>query len=164
MASQGATKRKDSTLYEFSTSQNRSLAQQITLLEIRVQNLKTKRIYLDKFTGTLIKNKGFPSNDIKRVETFINRAYAGKTNGLSLVIEEKAKDKGEGVASITITKDDPDFPMVITLKLKEMKRNETDVLRCVTLPYMSHTLHPPPSSMYMLRKKEPRLPLFSHRA
>ncbi len=157
MASQEESKREDSTLYKFSASQKKSLAQQITLLEISVQNLKSKRVYSDQFTGTVIKNKGFPSNDIKRVERFINRAYAGKTNGLSLVIDEKAKDKGEGVVSITITKDDPDFPMVISLKLKEMKRNETDVLRCVTVRYMSSTLHPLSS---MLRKKHTHPPFF----
>ncbi len=134
-------KKEDATTYNFEVSQNHSLAQQITLLELSVQNDKTKATYSNKFTGTAVKKQGFPSNDLTRVENYVKKAYAGETSGLTLLIDEKPSKKGEGVVDITVTKDDPDFgAMIITFKLKELKRSETDVLRCVTVRYMS-TFH-----------------------
>ncbi len=141
-------KREDTTTYNFDISQNHSMAQQITLLEITVQNNKTKAMYSNKFTGTAVKKQGFPSNDVGRVEKYVKKAYAGKTSGLTLVIDEKPGKKEEGFVNIIITKDDPDFGATdITLKLNKLKRSESDVLRCVTVRYMS-TLYelPPPLS------------------
>ncbi len=131
------SKESQKDLYTFSVAQKQSLAQQISLLEIQVVNTQTKAMYSNKFTGTSIKKQGFPSNDLNRVEAFIKRAYAGETEGLTIRLDEKAKKGGEGVMEVTITKEDQFFPMVMVLKLNEVKREETAVLRCV-----AHTRRP----------------------
>ncbi len=128
MAEEESKQNKDE-VYTFSVSQDHSLAQQITLLNIEVQNTQTKAVYSNKFTGTSIKKQGFPSNDLGRVEGFIKRAYAGETEGLTLEIDEKPKKGGEGVVEVTIKQAHDFFPLLIVLKLNELKRQETDVLR-----------------------------------
>ncbi len=123
------SKQSQPETYTFSVSQDHSLAQQITLLKIEVQNTQTKAMYSNKFTGTSIKKQGFPSNDLQRVEGFIKLAYAGETEGLTLEINEKPKKGGEGVVEVTMKKADQFFPMIIVLKLNEVKRDEMEVLR-----------------------------------
>ncbi len=123
------SKQNQTEMYTFSVSQSHSLAQQITLLKIEVQNTQTKAVYSNKFTGTSVKNQGLPSNDLGRVEGFIKLAYAGETEGLTLEIDEKPKKGGEGVVEVIMKKADQFFPMLIVLKLNEVKRQETHVLR-----------------------------------
>ncbi len=126
---QDDSKQNQDKVYTFSVSQARSLAQQISLLKIEVQNTQTKAKYSNKFTGTSVQKQGFPSNDLGKVEGFIKRAYSGENEGLTLEIDEKPKKGGEGVVEVTIKQAHEFFPMVIVLKLNELKRQETDVLR-----------------------------------
>ncbi len=111
------SKENQTEIYTFSVSQDRSLAQQTTLLNIQVQNTRSKAVYSNKFTGTSIKNEGFPSSDLGQVEGFIKRAYSGETEGLTLKIDESPKRGKQGVVKVTIKQAREFFdPMVIVLK------------------------------------------------
>ncbi len=144
------SKQNEKELYTFSVGQKKSLAQQISLLEITVRNTMSKIVYSENFTRTSIKKQGFPSNELNTVEAFIKSACK-KEEGLSVSFDETPKKGGKGIMEVSIKKDDRFFPMLIKLQLNEVKRKETDVLKLsLKLPHATTLPSPNTFSLCLL--------------